>query len=142
MSMTSAEKTRRWRAANPERAAEKNRRDARIWNMRHPEEAKARSGIYRQKYPDRHIKAAYGLTGVEYDALLASQAGLCASCGRPETVIRDGIRLRLAVDHVHETGQIRGLLCGRCNRGIGNFDDDPDRLEAAARYLRARGPQA
>ena len=68
-----------------------------------------------------------------YEALLAAQGGRCAICGTdtPGTIQRF-----FALDHDHVTGAIRGLLCYRCNIGIGNLGDDPDRLEAAARYLR------
>jgi hypothetical protein len=64
---------------------------------------------------------------------LAAQGGRCAICGTdtPGTVQRF-----FAMDHDHETGEMRGLLCYRCNIGIGNLADDPDRLEAAARYHR------
>lgn len=69
------------------------------------------------------------LTNQEYRRMLASQGGACAICGvRPR-------RRRLAIDHDHETGAIRGLLCGNCNLGIGHFADDPGLLQKAASYL-------
>lgn len=84
----------------------------------------------------------HGLTVTEYRTLEAAQGGVCAICGRPESSAgptrRDGTparRKRLAVDHNHDTEQRRGLLCDRCNRGLGLFGDDVDRLLAAAGYL-------
>lgn len=71
----------------------------------------------------------YGMTVEDYDRMLAEQEGRCAACGDVPTK-------RLHVDHDHSTGQVRGLLCGECNLGIGKFKDDPERLESAARYLR------
>jgi len=71
----------------------------------------------------------------EYNRLHALQEGLCAICKRPESVPFKGTIRRLAVDHDHKTGQIRGLLCAQCNNGLGRFDDDPDRLRAAADYI-------
>jgi hypothetical protein len=66
-----------------------------------------------------------------YEAQLAAQGGGCAICGyRPKPGGR-----RLNIDHDHKTGAVRGLLCARCNRGLGWFRDDPDRLEIAATYL-------
>lgn len=62
--------------------------------------------------------------------------GVCAICGKPETHGngKSSIKL-LAVDHCHTTGKIRGLLCHKCNLGIGHLDDSIDRLEAAINYL-------
>lgn len=72
-----------------------------------------------------------GISADEFDALLAAQGGGCAICGAvPERVA--GLHL----DHCHETGAIRGICCSRCNHGLGLFRDDPELLEAAARYLR------
>jgi hypothetical protein len=69
-------------------------------------------------------------TGVNrYDEILAEQLGVCAICGLPPN------GRRLAVDHDHETGEIRGLLCAQCNFGLGNFGDDPLRLHAAISYV-------
>lgn len=80
-----------------------------------------------------HLKRKYGITLSDYDNLLEAQGGVCAICKSFETDKRRG---NLSVDHDHETGKIRGLLCNRCNRGIGYLKDNPEILEAAARYLR------
>lgn len=80
----------------------------------------------------------YGLTTDDYEAMVSAQGGVCAICEMPETSIAPTGKARsLSVDHDHETGAVRGLLCGRCNRAIGLFADDPDRLRAAAGYLDA-----
>ena len=89
-----------------------------------------------KKNPNRRrscaLKYYYGLTLEDYDKLLESQGGVCAICQCPE----EGFKKYLSVDHNHETGKIRGLLCNGCNRAIGFTQDNPDILEAAARYLR------
>ena len=83
----------------------------------------------------RHIRV-YGISPEDYADLLSAQDGVCAICRKPETVRnQDGPR-PLCLDHDHLTGTVRGLLCHSCNLSLGHFDDDPDRLEAAARYLR------
>jgi hypothetical protein len=80
----------------------------------------------------------YGLTYADYEAMLEAQGGVCAICGNHEEQVmrKSGKRKALAVDHDHETGVVRGLLCNGCNTGIGHFREDPDRMEAAARFLR------
>lgn len=70
----------------------------------------------------------------DYDALLLFQDGVCAICRK-----KDSFGQRLAVDHDHSTDLIRGLLCRKCNTGIGQFDDDPSRLIVAADYLERFG---
>ncbi len=82
-------------------------------------------------------KKKYGITPEQYDELLALQRGVCAICGQPErSKTRNGHVKALAVDHDHETGEVRGLLCDNCNRGLGHFKDDAERLAAAVAYLR------
>jgi hypothetical protein len=76
------------------------------------------------------IPSKYGISVAEYDALLAKQGGICAICSRTCSTGR-----RLSVDHEHDSGRIRGLLCNSCNRAIGLFGDDPARLHAAIAYL-------
>jgi hypothetical protein len=73
-----------------------------------------------------HLKRKYGLTLEEFDELLDSQGGGCAICDKPAP---DN------VDHDHETGRVRGILCWDCNIAIGKFNDDQDRLAVAIAYL-------
>jgi len=72
----------------------------------------------------------YGITESEYNQMFSDQMGLCRICQKPE------VDIRLAVDHDHETGKVRGLLCKRCNMAIGLLDDDPQIVTSAALYLR------
>lgn len=82
----------------------------------------------------------YGLSIEQYEELLRKQNGVCAICGKPEPT-----KKRLSIDHDHSCcpgmkscGKcIRGLLCFRCNAGLGNLDDSIRRLERAVKYLRA-----
>lgn len=77
-----------------------------------------------------HVKHTYGLAPEEALAMLERQGNRCAICGGE---CRSG--KRLAVDHDHETGAVRGFLCEQCNHGIGNFRDDVDLLASALSYL-------
>jgi hypothetical protein len=117
---SSAEKQRRWRAANPERASELNRN----WQRR----------------------IRFGVSPEEFALMVDSQDDLCAICGKPETQ-RQGGRLRaLNIDHDRRCcpgnrscGKcIRGLLCSRCNVGIGMLGEDPAVLARAIEYLTKR----
>lgn len=83
----------------------------------------------KEKYRARRLRQQYDLTPEQYDALLQAQGGGCAVCHQPP------VGTRLNVDHSHTTGQVRGLLCRRCNLGIGMFDDDKQRLAASILYL-------
>ena len=69
----------------------------------------------------------YGLTPEEYNSLWDKQNGGCVICGSTEK--------KLCVDHCHNTGVVRGLLCTNCNQGLGQFKDDPGLLRSAATYL-------
>lgn len=104
--------------------------NARDWYRNNPQ----RANDNRRRWS---LKKEYGLSVEEYDAMLAQQGGVCAICGQdePNKHGRTGTRFRLSVDHDHETGAVRSLLCQKCNRAIGLFDDDPERLQAAVDYL-------
>lgn len=73
-----------------------------------------------------------GITEAEYNEMFEAQLGLCAICLKPENGIR------LAVDHCHETGSIRGLLCKRCNMAIGLLGDCPDNAIRTYQYLKGK----
>lgn len=79
-----------------------------------------------------------GAAGQQYLALLEARGhDRCGICGGVEaTVSARGRVRRLVIDHDHATGEVRDLLCHRCNSGIGYLDDDPEKAEAAAAYLR------
>jgi hypothetical protein len=77
--------------------------------------------------------AQYGLTVGDYDVMLAAQGGGCAICGRAAHNGNDTRKLH--VDHDHETGRVRGILCANCNRILGLAGDDTGILRKAADYL-------
>lgn len=100
---------RRWRAA---RRSELNELQRRRWHAKYRASARFRR---------------YGLSEEGYNALLAQQHGRCPTCKQ-----KFGVP---CVDHCHSTGRVRGLLCHKCNLGIGYFNDDPNRTRAATVYL-------
>jgi hypothetical protein len=84
------------------------------------------------------IKGKYGITPDEYVAMLEQQGGGCSICGvRQSQLWRETWRQPLVIDHCHGSGKVRGLLCDHCNRGLGQFRDDPALLHRAAEYLEA-----
>lgn len=106
----------------------------RDWYVRNKSRAAANVKAWAQKYPERaklagrkgHLKKTYGLTVEDYDRMLEAQGGKCV-CGAVEDPLH--------VDHDHKTGEVRGLLCGSCNRTIGMALDSPKRLRVLALYL-------
>lgn len=96
-----------------------------------------------------NLRVKYGITPQQYDALREQQEYRCAICRRHEDELpataagrprSDGLptatAFKLVVDHCHDSGRVRGLLCVGCNAGIGNFRDDEATLLRAAGYLR------
>ena len=79
---------------------------------------------------DLYYRRTYGVTADEVNAMLEAQGGGCAICGvKPERLAS------MHLDHDHERGHLRGLLCLSCNQALGHFRDDPALLRAAAGYL-------
>ena len=75
------------------------------------------------------LRYRFGISVEDYEAKIAGQDGRCAICG-------DQPSRRLAVDHCHKSGTIRGLLCTACNTALGSFKDDTARMERAILYLK------
>ena len=85
------------------------------------------------KKHDSHLKLHFGITQDDYESMLVAQKGRCRICGS----ITPGQRNHFfCVDHCHSTGEVRGLLCDTCNKGLGQFQDKAELLEKAAAYLR------
>jgi len=104
-----------------------------IRNEAHSKKCKEYSP-HNKKYNDSYdgtLRRTFGITLEQYNEMYDSQGGCCAICGKPDEV--EG--RRLAVDHDHGTGRVRALLCGKCNRGLGSFQDNFDILARATRYL-------
>lgn len=88
----------------------------------------------RRKYRNAYYLRTYGITADEFDFKLSEQEGCCEICKTSLCVDEDPKKAHL--DHNHDTGQIRGVLCVRCNKGIGFFLENEDYLGEAAKYLR------
>jgi hypothetical protein len=102
---------------------------------------KARNKAWTSANPDKVrtagkryvLRAKYGITVEQYDELLAAQGGLCACCGSDSP---RGRGTYFPVDHDHDTGEVRGLLCTPCNVGIGALGDTEEGVLRALEYLR------
>jgi hypothetical protein len=98
--------------------------NSRKWKKQNPKRCKA-----------NHLKNTYGITLEEYNAMLNSQKGVCAVCGKPESIKQLGKVRALCVDHDHKTEKVRGLLCTRCNAAMGMIGDSKELLFQLALYL-------
>jgi hypothetical protein len=115
------------------------RRNLPSYKERRKEYSKRDRITNRERIKSAARRLNYGLTSDAYAEMLKAQGGVCKVCGRPETRLSRFTQkvMELSVDHCHDTGRVRGLLCGKCNVGLGSFRDSPEALEAAAAYLRA-----
>lgn len=133
------------------RNREKRRQYAREWAARNqhrlkrypkkklsemPPEYRARKAEYSKR---RHLERKYGITPEIWQEMYDGQGGVCALCQIPG---RTGKHGKLAVDHCHSTGRVRGLLCAPCNVAVGILGDSPERLERVLAYLRGQDAQA
>lgn len=109
-----------------EKNKEKLKADSREYHQRNLERNRANARI-------RMLMKKYGITWNEYQDRLSSQGGGCAICG--DTGGMSHMISPLVVDHNHETGEVRGLLCAPCNAGLGQFGDDIDKMISAIAYL-------
>jgi lipocalin len=95
------------------------------WRTNNPE-------LYKIIDRKQKLKKNYNISIEKYNIMLKKQDYKCAICGKAET---EQAKM-LAVDHNHETNEIRGLLCDKCNRGLGYFNDNSEILQEAVNYLK------
>lgn len=116
-----------WRDKNPEKVKEINK----VSKMKRKEYYS--SPERKAKYRNSYLQRAFGITSAEYEEILKKQNGACAICNEYKLAPH---RSFMPVDHSHETGKIRGILCNGCNQAIGIFEERKDLLENAIRYLK------
>jgi 23S rRNA pseudoU1915 N3-methylase RlmH len=143
--MTHAEIVKRYREKNPEKVKESQKK----WREANKEKIKKRAAEYKKKLGKKYyseymkewrvknpngaksadLKKKYGISYAQYAEKLESQGGVCAICGcSPSTK-------SLAVDHNHETGQIRDIICHACNTSLGLLKECKQRLSALSKYI-------
>src|SRR3990172_3301492 len=126
---------KRYRELNQERIRERKRNEyianrevvkerSRCWGANNRDRKLAVGAIYR----DQYLRAEFGISLAEYNALFEDQGGVSAICKTSTEKV-------LVVDHNHQTGVVRGLLCSGCNAGLGQFKDNPERMIRAAHYI-------
>ena len=134
--------TQRWRVKFPRRAALSDKRSRAKIRWRYQNDV-----VYRHRFRLRTVFIRLGLTRSRhalnatdavglYEGILGAQGGACAIC-RADTPRVD--RSLFCLDHDHDSGRVRGLLCVKCNVGLGTFQDDPKVLQAAIDYLKEHG---
>lgn len=104
-----------------------------FWSRFHHARRMKEEPEYKKQKRAAYIKNQHGISLQEYENRVAQQKYACAICG--VKLSTDGHNTHL--DHCHKTGNLRAILCTNCNRGLGHFQDSPDLLEIAAKYLRA-----
>lgn len=147
--MTKEEYGKNYRATHKkERAAYLIANKSRINSIRrkHYYEDRERFKNHLKKYYRKHtgratayrLKKYYGITLTQYNEMFEKQNGVCAICGKPETATNQYGLVKLAVDHNHLTGAVRGLLCGKCNKALGGFcvdESNTQLLQNAIAYV-------
>lgn len=132
---------RKWRAENPEKQKAATKR----WTLANPERAKALGKAYRAAHPGKtrewglnyrrrnpeYSMKRYGISLSDFIEMAVRQNAKCAICGKQE---------KLCVDHCHDSGTVRGLLCRQCNSAIGLLDDSIEILSKAKKYLKEGMP--
>ena len=109
------EKSKAWKKANPEKV----KKSQKEWHLKNKEKSR-----------NSALKKRYNISIEDYNQMFVDQNGVCAICKGKCVTGRN-----LSVDHNHETGKVRGLLCLDCNAGLGHFKDNKSILLEAIKYL-------
>lgn len=136
--------TKAWKEANRERVRsyqqewrERNKAHVSDYNKAYQADYRVREDVQFKSWM-RNLHRNYGITPACFNKLWVAQGGKCAICEvnlKPRGRMADAV----AVDHNHQTGEVRALLCRKCNHGLGHFLDSPELLQMAAEYLREKG---
>ena len=145
MAYKNKESSKKWRESHKKELAAY----AKKYRDTHPEEVAARAKKHRENNKEKlsakakvrrdankesnksyQLQHLYNITLEDKQQMIQDQQGLCASCGN---ILSEGKKIH--VDHNHQTGCIRGILCQACNNGLGYFKDDPKLTNAATIYL-------
>src|SRR5271166_4882501 len=122
---------REWRAENREKVRASNKK----WRDTNPDRVRKKAKDWRTGNPERirdhNLKNGHGIVGRDYDRMSAAQDGKCHIC--------EAMDVKLCVDHDHDTGEIRKLLCRTCNMLVGFFEKHPERMQATAWYVQLYG---
>ena len=86
-------------------------------------------------FTDLYLQRTYSISLTDYKTMYDTQEGLCAICRTEGFTMANHHKMKLAVDHCHTTGKVRGLLCHNCNRALGLFKDNPEAIERAMKYV-------
>jgi hypothetical protein len=131
------ESRRRWKEANPEKEALHQLNRGRRYKEKNPEKVKLSQKMWyeanKERSRENKLKRKYDITLDDYEKMLHEQNGSCALCFVKAEDERNKI---LVVDHNHLTGEVRSLLCNRCNTAIGLFKENQDVILRAAEYLK------
>lgn len=122
----------KWYLKNKETSKE----NSKSWHKRNLERSRKYKADWARKNREKkgrawELKSDFGITLDDYNKLFIKQNGNCAICG----INQSQLKSKLAVDHCHKTGRIRGLLCFNCNTNLGKWNDDIVILKRALNYL-------
>lgn len=125
-------KLKKWHLDNPDKRKEQKRRHYEKYKDKIDQRAKDWYNNNKERYKDNAFRRKYGITLEQYDLMRKQQNYCCAICKTSETESGK----KMFVDHNHQTGAVRKLLCTQCNAGIGMLQDNPEIMERAAKYVR------
>lgn len=131
-------KSKKWAEENPERMRElqKDHQKKPKWKKYRKDYYQRNKEKNKKQTRDNKLKRCYGITLDDYNKMLLKQEGKCCICGRTQKEAAPGRKGNLVVDHCHETGKVRGLLCHHCNAALGQFQDDVKVMRRAIKYLK------
>lgn len=143
--MKNPDKYKAWSKAFKDKNIEKIRESGREYQKRKRyediEASRTKEAEYREKNKERiyqsYVSKKYGLSKDETEKFFLKHGDKCTICGMPETrMSSSGNKVsRLCIDHCHDTGKVRGLLCHRCNHALGCVGDSIEVLKKAIKYL-------